>query len=261
MPDEGRSMSTPVAPGRAALVVLAAGSGLRALPDRSRTREDGSPPTKVLRLLDGRPMLWWSLTAAVASDVFGTYVLVARPEDAMIVTDVAAATLPPSDVRITRGGPSRHASEWMALRLLARDVRAGTLDVIALHDAARPAAPAWLFRNVVVAAQMHGGAVPGVPAPPVVPLDPADTLGAEGLVAVQTPQAFRAGALLAAYEHAAADGFEGTDTAACIERYRADPDVGNLEIVCVPGSEENLKVTYPEDFARVGPLLAGGPGE
>lgn len=250
-------MSTPPKPARAALVVLAAGAGLRALPASDRARSDGRAPTKVLRLVDGRPLLWWSLTAAAAAEVFSTYVLVARPEDAMIVTDVAAAVLPPDDVRITHGGPTRHASEWAAVRLLARDIRAGALDVVAIHDAARPAAPPRLFRDVVVGTQLHGGAVPGVPAPPVVPVDPTGTdVGVDGLVAVQTPQAFRADALLAAYERAAADGFEGTDTAACIEHYRDDPAVGRLEIACIPGAAENLKVTYPEDFARVGAELA-----
>ncbi len=47
----------------------------------------------------------------------------------------------------------------------------------------------------------------------------------DDLVAVQTPQAFGARALLSAYDAAAADGFTGTDTAACLERYagRGDP--------------------------------------
>ena len=52
---------------------------------------------------------------------------------------------------------------------------------------------------------------------------------ADDLVGVQTPQAFRAAPLLAAYRRAAADGFEGTDTAACFERY------ADLPVVAVPG--------------------------
>ncbi len=64
------------------------------------------------------------------------------------------------------------------------------------------------------------------------------------LVGVQTPQAFDARTLLAAYEQADADGFEGTDTASCVERYAPD-----VTIAAVAGSARNLKVTYPEDVA------------
>jgi 2-C-methyl-D-erythritol 4-phosphate cytidylyltransferase len=70
-------------------------------------------------------------------------------------------------------------------------------------------------------------------------------IGAGGdLVGVQTPQAFRAVPLLAAYRSADADGFEGTDTASCLERYSPA-----LRIAAVPSSSLNLKVTFPEDLA------------
>ena len=59
---------------------------------------------------------------------------------------------------------------------------------------------------------------------------------------VQTPQAFRAGDLLAAYAAADAEGFEGTDTAASWARY------SELPVAAVPSSPTNLKVTFPEDL-------------
>ncbi len=65
-----------------------------------------------------------------------------------------------------------------------------------------------------------------------------------GLVAVQTPQAFRAAALLDAYTRAEADGFTGTDTAACVAAYAPD-----LRIHAVPTPATNLKVTFAEDLA------------
>ena len=85
---------------------------------------------------------------------------------------------------------------------------------------------------------MHGGALPVTPLPAVLPRSERE------LVAVQTPQAFAARALLAAYRAADADGFEGTDTASCLERYAAE-----VTIAAVAGSARNLKVTYPEDVA------------
>ena len=68
---------------------------------------------------------------------------------------------------------------------------------------------------------------------------------------MQTPQAFRAAPLLEAYLRAASDGFEGTDTASCLERYV------DVEIAAVAGSPFNVKITYPEDVAVVARLAAG----
>ena len=68
-------------------------------------------------------------------------------------------------------------------------------------------------------------------------------------VAVQTPQAFRARPLLDAYRRAERDGFVGTDTASCVERYT------DLAIHCVPSPATNLKITFPEDVALAERLL------
>jgi 2-C-methyl-D-erythritol 4-phosphate cytidylyltransferase len=72
---------------------------------------------------------------------------------------------------------------------------------------------------------------------------------------VQTPQAFRAGEVLAAYRMAADDGFEATDTAGCVAAYR------EVAVAAVEGSPLNLKVTFPEDVALAVELSPGiSPG-
>ncbi len=73
--------------------------------------------------------------------------------------------------------------------------------------------------------------------------------GGEQLVSIQTPQAFRAAPLLDAYEAAARDGFAGTDTAACVERYT------DLEVAVVPGELGNLKITFADDLLIAERLL------
>ena len=75
-----------------------------------------------------------------------------------------------------------------------------------------------LFEATIAAAREHGGAIPVVPLPQLVTAD-RDRRRPAPLAGVQTPQAFRAPELLAAYRRADAEGFEGTDTAACLERY------------------------------------------
>ena len=66
----------------------------------------------------------------------------------------------------------------------------------------------------------------------------------------ETPQAFRARDLLVAYRRADADGFTGSDTAACLEAY------ADLPIAAVPGDRRNLKVTFAEDVPVAERLLA-----
>ena len=56
--------------------------------------------------------------------------------------------------------------------------------------------------------------------------------------------------LLEAYECAARDGFTGTDTSACVERY------AKVRVHCLPGDPRNLKVTYPQDLFLAERLLA-----
>ncbi|HEY1117445.1 MAG TPA: 2-C-methyl-D-erythritol 4-phosphate cytidylyltransferase, partial [Acidimicrobiales bacterium] len=94
----------------------------------------------------------------------------------------------------------------------------------------------------------HGGALPATAAQSLLTRDlrPLE----QQVVGVQTPQAFRAAPLLAAYRAADADGFEGTDTAATFERY------AGLPVLAVPSPSTNLKVTWPEDLALAEGLLA-----
>jgi 2-C-methyl-D-erythritol 4-phosphate cytidylyltransferase len=227
---------------RAAIVLLAAGSGRRV----------GAEVNKVLLSLDGVPVLAHSVRTAL--DVGGVHriVVVVRDDDR---DDVAAALTPhlgAHDVWLVTGGEERHHSEYAALQALRRDIEDGELDVVAIHDAARPLATAALFRDVIDAAEQYGGAVPAVPAGR---LNHADgSLAEDGLVAVQTPQAFAAGTLLAAYDAAARDGFVGTDTAACLERY------ADTTIHAVAGERRNLKVTYPEDLRLAEELIGLRPG-
>jgi len=220
----------------AAVVILAAGSGSRV----------GAGVNKVLLPLLDAPVLAWSVRDALALDDVRRVVLVVRPGEADAVGAAVSPYLGSAEVTLVDGGETRHASEWEALRLLAPAIEAGEIDVVALHDGARPLAGRQLFAATLAAAREHGGAIP------VVPL--AGILGASGdLVGVQTPQAFRAPDLLAAYRAADRDGFQGTDTASVLERYAGVP------IAAVPSTPANLKITFPEDV-DLAAALATPPG-
>ncbi len=220
-------------------MLLAAGSG-------SRT---GHRTNKVFLSLAGRRVFVWSLDATQDIAEIGPVVLVVREDEQEAARQVLAREAPRRGVRVVVGGASRHSSEWSALQALAPEIERGEVDVVIVHDAARPLSGPALFRSVVAAARRHGGAVPGR-------LQPA-LLHREGLrrrdgdaVAVQTPQAFAAAPLLAAYQAADAEGFDGSDTAASVERFGS-----GMTIHHVPGTPTNIKITFAEDLFLAEALL------
>jgi 2-C-methyl-D-erythritol 4-phosphate cytidylyltransferase len=226
---------------RVAVVVLAAGSGTRV----------GADVNKILLPVAGVPVVARSMRTALSVAGVRRVVLVVRAgeEDSVrraVEPDLADGG---AEVAMVTGGDTRHASEWQALSLLSAWIEAGELDVVVIHDAARPLAPVTLFDRVVAEAVRRGGAIP------VVSLDA--LMRREGqalpghLAGVQTPQAFRAEPLLAAYRQADADGFEATDSAGCLARYT------DLPIAAVESTAGNLKVTVPDDFAAAEALSAG----
>jgi 2-C-methyl-D-erythritol 4-phosphate cytidylyltransferase len=226
-----------------AVVILAAGSGTRV----------GAEVNKVLLPLRDLPVLVWSVRDALALPDVRRLVLVVRPEDRAAVEAAVAPHLGDREVLVVDGGATRHASEWAAIQVLADDVTSGELDVVVVHDGARPLAGPALWRAVVDAAREVGGAIPVVRVDRLLHSDLTPVAGDAG--AVQTPQAFRADALLASYRAAAHDGFEGTDTAACVAAY------ADVPVVAVPSTSLNLKVTFPEDVVLVAELSATAPGE
>lgn len=224
-------------PARTAAVLLAAGSGTRV----------GAELNKVLLPLHGIAILARSLRTVLAVEGVRRIVVVARPQDLDAVRDTVSPYLGARELWLVDGGASRHLSEWHALRTLAAEIDDDQIDVVAIHDAARPLAPPSLWRAVIDAAAEHGGAIPVQELPRLSHRN--GSLAKQGLVAVQTPQAFRADELLSAHRRADAEGYAGTDTAACLERH------SDVFVAGVPSTAANLKVTYPEDVELAETLL------
>ncbi len=223
-------------------MLLAAGAGTRV----------GRETNKVFLPLAGRRVLTWSLDTTERLPGLLTTVVVLQDHDREHLDAVLHREAPGRAVEVVLGGATRHASELAALRLLQPRIASGELDLVMIHDAARPLASARLFAAVADAARTHGGALPVLDTDGLVYEDGAPV--AERLVAAQTPQAFSAVPLLAAYEAAARDGFVGSDTASCVEAY---PDLTSGVVVRgVPGEPRNVKITFPEDLFVVERLLA-----
>jgi 2-C-methyl-D-erythritol 4-phosphate cytidylyltransferase len=168
--------------------------------------------------------------------------------DAVVIVLPAGVTWDGDPVAaVVVGGERRSDSVRAGLNAVSPDA-----EVVVVHDAARPLAPPPLFDAVIDAVRAGAdGAVPALPVPDTLKRvegsDVVETLDRSALVAVQTPQAFRADALRAAH---AADG-DATDDAALVE-------ANGGTVVVVAGDPRNLKVTSPDDLAVGAALLVTG---
>jgi 2-C-methyl-D-erythritol 4-phosphate cytidylyltransferase len=230
---------------RTAVVVPAAGRGERLGP--------GAP--KALRLLGGVPLLVHAVRALASARSVDLVVVAAPPDgvaevEALLVEHGLLDSTPGrAGSIVVAGGDSRQHSVALALAALPDDV-----DVVLVHDAARPLVPVSLVDSVTAA--VRGGADAVVPAIPVADtikaVDAADvvsaTLDRTLLRAVQTPQGFRRATLAEA--HAAADpAAPATDDAGLVEALGG-------KVVVVPGDEEAFKVTRPLDLVLAEAVLA-----
>jgi 2-C-methyl-D-erythritol 4-phosphate cytidylyltransferase len=153
---------------------------------------------------------------------------------------------PPDGVRTAIGGATRSDSVRAGLELVADDA-----DVVVVHDAARPLATRRLFAAVIDA--VRAGADAAVPALAVSDTikrvhdhHVVETIPRDGLVAVQTPQAFRADTLRAAHAAGAVD----TDDAALVE-------AAGGTVAVVDGERRNLKLTLVDDLELAQALIEG----
>jgi len=190
----------------------------------------------------GRPLLAWTLSAVAAAHCADAVCVVAPEERWDSLRQVAAGIGMP-DLRLVEGGVHRQDS-----------VRAGLLavpgsELVLVHDAARPLCPPDVFRRVLDTAREHGAATAAVPVVDSIKRVAAGgvvlaSLDRDELVAVQTPQGFRAELLLAAHRRALADDVRADDDCALVERL-------GVEVRWVMGDAANLKVTRPIDLDAV----------
>jgi 2-C-methyl-D-erythritol 4-phosphate cytidylyltransferase len=196
---------------------------------------------KLLRPLDGRPVLAYSIAAFAASNEVDELVVVASNANYDAVSAIVSQLSPGS--RVVLGGERRQDSVRAGLDAL------GDVDYVLVHDAARP-----LVNEALIEAALQGAAEAGAA---ICAVAVSDTIkrGSEGLIVetvdraalyqAQTPQAFRRDLLLRAHQQDAGDA---TDDAALVERL-GEP------VRLVQGSPRNIKVTTPDDLHVAEALL------
>jgi 2-C-methyl-D-erythritol 4-phosphate cytidylyltransferase len=239
---------------RTVAVVLAGGSGLRI----------GGGRPKQLLMLAGRTMLEHSVAAFdIAAGVDEIVVVMAR--DFVAEAERALGDRYAKVRAIIAGGTERSDSTGRAIDLLSRDGQDGRPPGqdcnVLFHDAARPLIDQRIIADCVAALgrwQALGVVVPT--ADTIVELTDGVLTGMpprESLGRCQTPQGFRLSVIRKAHELAAADRaagrFTATDDCGIVLRY-----LPQVAIHAIPGSERNLKITYPADLQLAETLLAAG---
>ncbi|MGQ0532952.1 MAG: bifunctional 2-C-methyl-D-erythritol 4-phosphate cytidylyltransferase/2-C-methyl-D-erythritol 2,4-cyclodiphosphate synthase [Caulobacteraceae bacterium] len=219
---------------KVAAIVVAGGRG---------DRLGGEIPKQYRRLL-GRAVIAWSVRAFVGGGAEEIIVVCASEHADLCRT--ATEGLP---VRIVEGGATRTASVRAGLAAV------GDVDAILVHDAARPGLNADHVRRLVAALEAGAPAVaPALAIPDT--LRRADTAGRivedvarEGVMRMQTPQAFRAETLRGAYAALAPDA-SMTDDIAVVRAH-------GVEAKLIAGDAKLMKFTYPEDIAMLERMLGG----
>jgi 2-C-methyl-D-erythritol 4-phosphate cytidylyltransferase len=210
------------------------------------TRMGGESP-KQFRLLDGVPLLVFTLRRLAASPSITEFLIAARGDEVESLRARLAGEPLGKSVRVVSGGETRQQSVGNALQQVPEDA-----ELILVHDAVRPLVTREQVERVIAEARTRHAAILGIPALDTVkevkraslPGDVAlvtTTISRERVVLAQTPQVFEAKLLREAFAQAAADGFTASDEAGLVERLGHD-------VYVVLGSERNLKITRPGDL-------------
>jgi 2-C-methyl-D-erythritol 4-phosphate cytidylyltransferase len=227
---------------RIAVILPAAGKS-----SRFRDKEK-----KVFTNLDGRAV-WLRAAEAFVSrnDVVQTLVVIAA-EDQDLFKRRYGAHIGLLGIDIVQGGAERFDSVANALARLRDDV-----DLVAIHDAARPCVTSTMIDSIFAAAAKTGAALLAVPVSDTVKRGDDQgrvetTVPRKGLWLAQTPQVFRRDWLLEAYGRRAQAGADITDDAQLIE-------AAGHPVYLVTGSASNIKITTREDVALAEAILKSRP--
>ncbi|MDH4318421.1 MAG: 2-C-methyl-D-erythritol 4-phosphate cytidylyltransferase, partial [Desulfobulbaceae bacterium] len=218
----------------AGVIIPAAGSGSRM----------GADVPKQFLTLAGEMILHRTIARFLQLKEISTVAVAVAP-DLLEKTKISlAARFPaasPARLLVTAGGATRQESVRAGLAALPPDV-----EVVLVHDGARPLVDKGVILRCLIAIGEHGAVIAALPVYDTVKrvdLDGVivDTVDRVGLWRAQTPQGARRDLLEQAFARASADNFSGTDEASLLEHC-------NIPVAVAAGSEENIKITRPEDL-------------
>jgi len=231
--------SAQTRPKRMAAIILAAGRGERA------GQVEGP---KQYRMVGGRPVIQHTLQAFLDHPLVDRVVVAIHPDDRALFQASAGAFA--GRVSVVNGGATRQASTRLALESFGNE---GPSHVM-IHDAARPFVDADLIARVAAAIGEADAVLPAIPVSDTIKRADGSTKRADGslnvletvprddLHAAQTPQAFAFEKILDAHRRAFEEARETFTDDAAIAAW------AGMDVRIVPGSSENIKLTWARDI-------------
>lgn len=239
-------------------VVLAAGSGKRMK----------NATAKQFLLLDGKPVIWYSLQAVERSEIIDGCILVTGEGDIPYVRREIVEKYGFGKVgAVVAGGGERYESVYNALCVIAGEEgwESGREGYIFIHDGARPFLTEAILESTYQAVRRYRACVAAVPVKDTIKIADGDGFAVQTpdrrlLWAVQTPQVFEAPLIIQAYQklfgqlgflgrEKGGNGMVVTDDAMVVERMMGIP------VKLVEASYGNIKITTPEDIRTAQSLL------
>ncbi|SEP44802.1 2-C-methyl-D-erythritol 2,4-cyclodiphosphate synthase [Propionispora vibrioides] len=218
------------------------------LPAAGQGKRMNQVTNKVLLPLLGRPVLVHTVLAVSACPEVDNIVIAAAPQEVGLVHCLLAGLEGVKPWQVVAGGTERQYSIANALTVIPQ-----TVGIILVHDAARPLIRPDMISRMIAAAREFSAAGLAVPLK-----DTIKRVDSNGFVVetpprstmwiMQTPQAFTADILRAAYRQATQDGFLGTDDASLVERL-------GVRVKLIEGCYSNVKLTTQEDIVTVEALM------
>lgn len=222
------------------IIIAAAGSSSR-FGDRD----------KLFEKLDGMPLFLHSVRSFYSLCPPGNMIVVVNPAKLADFESAAASYLPECRLKFVPGAELRADSVRNGLAALAPET-----GFVAIHDAARPWAEAELLEECLIAARLHGGAVPAKAVVDTLKLAAPDgkivkTVSRDNLWRVETPQVFNLEQLRDANRKVSETGIEFTDDASIME-------AAGYKVYIVESRKKNDKVTYHKDIVGEETIIAPG---
>lgn len=194
--------------------------------------------SKPFLLLDNEPLLNYSLKIFNKCKFIDKIIVVVNKDKVEFANNSIIKLKLDKEYTIIPGGKTRQDSVYQAIKSISN------VTYVLVHDAARPLITLDLVTRVFEATKKYGASIPTIPVCDTIKKGEhyvEQTLDRKLLGYAQTPQGFKYTLLKEAYHSAIQDNHLGTDDSSLVER------IGH-KVKIVPGTQENIKITYPSDL-------------
>ncbi len=219
------------------VIIVSAGQGKRM----------GAKEKKQYLCLENIPILARTILCFELYDKIHEIILVVPKEDrAYCQKKIIDSLNLTKKIHLVAGGDRRQDSVWNGLQKIAALNRSLKDTIVLIHDGVRPFVDERIIEDCITVALKHGACIPGVKLTDTIKRAGQNgciqkTLDREVLFSAQTPQVFKFGLIMQAFDYAGKTSFSGTDDASLVEHF-------GRPVFIVPGSKLNIKITTPDDL-------------